>query len=81
MKPHRNKLGFYVATEKMERKPEGRPDLGLKGLTSIEKLCLRDIKWRMCSLGPKHCAACESSCAYGREYLKRTEGEKGNGKT
>ena len=39
--------------------PIGR--MKLPGSIGPEKLNMRDLKWRMCSLGPKHCETCESS--------------------
>ena len=69
-KQHRNSGGFQVETIRTETKaPIGR--MKLPGSIGPEKLNMRDLKWRMCSLGPKHCETCESSCAYGREYVKR----------
>ena len=78
VKKHRSSQDFYVGTEPILQKTQAPGRTKLPGSIGPERLNMRDLKWRMCALGPGHCKICESSCAYGREWLKRTE--EGHGK-
>ena len=36
---------------------------------------MKTLKRMLCSIGPGHCANCESPCAYGVRYLAETTGQ------
>lgn len=73
MKPRRP-IGQALARGHALLPPGGayhEPDL--PGVVPAEKLSDRELKRRLCDIGPAYCHRCYSTCAYGREYLRRQE--------